>query len=237
MDGQEKSRAEEFLELYRQLEDALEERYRNQRRRCSSVIMEFSREEDSAPVREKLEVCRELRNLLAHSGGLQGQPVAEPSQPVMEALGEVLRYVKRPPLAMEFAVPREKLMTAWLDQKVLRLMEQMDQNGYSHIPVIQNGQFGGVFSVGTIFRYQLCSGGKALTPDTTLRELKKYLEPGEHLENYEFVGKDATYFTVRKLFERPRGKNRRISVIFITEDGRQDQRLLGMLTPWDVLGK
>ena len=47
----------------------------------------------------------------------------------------------------------------------------------------------------------------------------------------------ATYIEVRKRFEQVRGKNKRVAVIFITQDGRQDQPLLGMLTPWDVLGR
>ena len=38
-------------------------------------------------------------------------------------------------------------------------------------------------------------------------------------------------------FELPRAKNKRVAVIFITQDGKPDQPLLGMLTPWDVLGE
>ena len=48
--------------------------------------------------------------------------------------------------------------------------------------------------------------------------------------------KDATYISVRRIFERVRGKNQRVSVIFITEHGRVGEALLGMLTPWDVMG-
>lgn len=59
----------------------------------------------------------------------------------------------------------------------------------------------------------------------------------DHMENYEFVSKDATYITVRKKFEHVKGKNKRVSVIFITETGSPEERLLGMLTPWDVLGE
>ena len=68
---------------------------------------------------------------------------------------EVLDFVKRPPLAMEFATKGEQVMKASLNQKVLRLMEVMDKNGYSHIPVMRDGQFCGVFSVGSVFRYLL----------------------------------------------------------------------------------
>ncbi len=237
MDGQEKSRAEEFLELYRQLEDALEKRYRNKKRSSSSVVMEFCREEESAPVREKLDLCREIRNLLTHNAAVKGEPVVEPSAPMLEALREALSYVRRPPLALDFAVRGKNIMTARLSQRVLPLMEQMWENGYSHIPVMREGGFCGVFSTGAVFRYQLDTGGKAIGRETVLRELGKYLVPGEHMENYVFLPKKATYISARKVFEKPGGKNCRVSAIFITETGNPGERLLGMLTPWDVLSR
>ena len=50
------SRIERFLDLYKQLEDELEDKYRNARRHYSSVVFEFIRDEDSAPVRDQLAV-------------------------------------------------------------------------------------------------------------------------------------------------------------------------------------
>ena len=40
-------RIDEFLDLYKQLEDALEDKYRNSRRHYSSVVFEFARDDDS----------------------------------------------------------------------------------------------------------------------------------------------------------------------------------------------
>ena len=231
------SRIDEFLDLYKQLEDALEEKYRNARRHYSSVVFEFQKDYESAPVRDKLEVCREIRNLLTHSANLDGEPIVEPSGPVVRALREVLEFVQRPPLALEYATKGEQVMKAHLDQKVLRLMEVMDKNGYSHIPVMKDGVFYGVFSVGSVFQYVLQNGGKGIKSSTTVGDLGRHIEVGSHMENYEFVPQDATYLTVRSLFERVRGRNKRVSVIFITEHGRPAERLLGMLTPWDVLGE
>ena len=79
------SRIDEFLDLYKQLEDVLEIKYRNARRHYSSVVFEFIKDDESAPVRDKLEICREIRNLLTHSANLEGEPVVEPSAPVVEA--------------------------------------------------------------------------------------------------------------------------------------------------------
>ena len=225
------SRIDEFLDLYKQLEDVLEIKYRNARRHYSSVVFEFIKDDESAPVRDKLEICREIRNLLTHSANLEGEPVVEPSAPVVEAMGEVLDFARRPPLAMEFATKGDQVMRAHMHQRVLRLMEVMEKNGYSHIPVMEQGEFRGVFSVGTVFQYILRSGGKGIQPDTTVADLAGHIGFSAHMENYEFVPKDATYISVRRIFERVRGKNQRVSVIFITEHGKVGESLLGMLTP------
>lgn len=237
MTGQDKDRIEEFLDLYKQLEEALEEKYQNAKRHFSSVVMEFLRDDESEPIRDKLDVCREIRNLLTHNANLDGEPVVEPSAPVVEALREVLDFVKRPPLALDYATKGDQVMKANLSQKVLRLMEIMDRNGYSHIPVMRDGEFFGVFSIGSVFLYQLRTGGRPLTQRTTLKDLSKYLDVKERMENYEFVPKTETYSSVRRKFEKIKGKNKRVSVVFITETGHPGERLLGMLTPWDVLGE
>ena len=68
-----------------------------------------------------------------------------------------------------------------------------------------------------------------------MADLGKHLDVAAHMENYQFVSKDATYLSVRRIFDRVRGKNQRVSVVFITENGKPGEPLLGMLTPWDVL--
>ena len=235
MDGQD--RAQLFLDLYKQIEDELEDKYRNARRHYASVVFEFIKDYESAPVRDKLDVCRHIRNLMAHSANMDGEPVVEPSQPVVDALREVLDFVRRPPLALEYATKGERVLKVNAKQKVLRVMEVMEKNGYSHVPVMKENRFYGVFSVGSVFRYLLKNGGKGVTPETTIRDMRGYLAVVEHIENYEFVPATATYIYVRQRFEQVRAKNKRVSVIFITQDGKPDQPLLGMLTPWDVLGE
>ena len=121
-------------------------------------------------------------------------------------MGEVLDFARRPPLAMEFATKGDQVMRAHMHQRVLRLMEVMEKNGYSHIPVMEQGEFRGVFSVGTVFQYILRSGGKGIQPDTTVADLAGHIGFSAHMENYEFVPKDATYISVRRIFERGAGE-------------------------------
>lgn len=228
-------RAEEFLDKYREIEDALEEKYSGRKRRYTSVIFEYLNDEESRPYRDKLDLCREIRNLLTHSAKVGGEDIIEPSVPICEAAEEILAYIQRPPLAMDYATKGDKIFYANYNQTVLKIMSVMDKNGFSHIPILQNGKFVGVFSLGTVFSYILSHYDMPITKQTTISEMQQLLPISSHIENYRFADKDLSVAEAKKTFQLVREKNKRISVIFITENGKPDERLLAMLTPWDVM--
>ena len=74
-----------------------------------------------------------------------------------------------------------------------------------------------------------------ITKETTLSQLGKMLAVEKHVENFAFVDEKTTCIEARRMFEKIRGRNKRLSVIFITKTGSRDEPLLGMLTPWDVM--
>jgi len=228
-------RSEEFIRLYKEMEDELERKYSGEKRRYSSVIYEYINDPESVPVRKNLDVCRELRNLLTHNAEIGGEPVAEPSEPVVASLRRILDYVRRPPLALDFATPGSKIISADPDDRVLDIMRVMEKNGYSHIPVLERRRFIGVFSVSTVFSCVLHDPSFKIAPETPLRALSGMLPLEKHMENYAFVHRETSITQARQMFEKPRGKNKRLSVIFITEHGRREEGLLGMLTPWDIM--
>ncbi len=229
-------RGEEFLDLYKQLENALEEKYSGTGRRYSSVVFEYLNSAESAPVRERLDLCREIRNFLTHNANVGGEPVVEPSAPMIDTLRDVLEYVCRPPLAIDLATRSPNILRARMGDRALRLMEKMEQNGFSHVPVLEEGRFCGVFSVGAVFAYVLKNPDRSVGWETTVREILS-ARGGKRAENYRFAGKRTTAEEVRRMFETIRGRGRRLAVIFITETGGEDEPLLAMLTPWDVMGE
>ena len=228
-------RSAEFIDLYKQIEDELEVKFSREKRRYSSVIMEYINSYESAPVRETLNLCREIRNLMTHNANIGGESIVEPSEPVVNALREALDYVCRPPLALDFATPGERIYTASLSDRVLKVMADMEKRGFSHIPILENKRFVGVFSVSTVFSCILHDPALNITPQTTVRDLGNMLPIEKHKEQFAFVDRNTTCIAVRRMFERITGKNKRLSVVFITENGRREERLLGMVTPWDVM--
>ena len=234
MDVQE-TRAERFLKMYRVLEGALEKRFSG-KRQGSSVVMEYLRDDDSEPFRYELNVCREIRNLLSHNADEEGEALVEPSEAVLESLQNVLDHVSAPRLAVDYGTPREKILWAHANDAAIDVMHRMSKKGFSHVPVMDKGKIIGVFSVGSVFACLERSGLEALSNNTRVGQIREVLNVNEHgAEKYLFLSKDATIYQVRAAFEQRSQRNSRLSAVFITENGSQEDPLVAMLTPWDVL--
>ena len=229
-------RSEQFLKLYRKLEGLLEKRYSDKRVSSGSVVMEYLHDPDSAPCRADLDMCREIRNLLAHNNDEDGQPVVEPSEGVVELLGGIVDYVQRPRLAVDYGTPGDRIMFAHPNDSALDVMRHMMRMGYSHVPVRDKTGLVGVFSAGALMSFVGDKGFAGLGDDLRIGDLKKALRvDNERTDDYLFFDPTITMTAVRKAFEKRQGPNRRLAVVFITEDGGQHSQVLAMLTPWDAL--
>jgi len=229
-------RSERFLKLYRRLEGLLEKRYSDKRVSSGSVVMEYLHDPDSTPCRADLDMCREIRNLLAHNDDVDGQPVVEPSEGVVELLSGIVDYVQRPRLAVDCGTPGDRIMFAHPNDFALDVMRHMMRMGYSHVPVRDKTGLVGVFSAGALMSFLGDKGFANLGDDLRIGDLKKALSvDNERTEDYLFFDPTITMTAVRKAFEKRQGPNRRLAVVFITEDGGQHSQVLAMLTPWDAL--
>ncbi len=236
MEQGEVPRSERFLTHYRMLEGLLEKRYSGKKMTSGSVVMEYLHDPDSAPCRTELDMCREIRNLLSHNTDGAGEPVVEPSEAVVDMLRDIVEYVRRPRLARDYGTPGDQILFAHPNDTALGVMRHMMRMGYSHLPVRDRTGLVGVFSAASLMRYIGDAGFDELHDSLRIGELKNALDfDDERSEKYEFFDRDATLTAVRAAFERRRGRNSRLAVAFITEDGTRQGEVLAMLTSWDVL--
>ena len=236
METRQELRSEQFLKLYRKMEGVLEKRYSGKKVSSGSVVMEYLHDPDSAPCRADLDMCREIRNLLSHNTDDDGQPVIEPSQAVLDLLGEIVDYVQRPRLAVDYGTPGDKIMFAHPNDSALDVIRHMMRMGYSHVPVWDRTGLVGVFSPGALMSFVGDKGFENLRDDLRVGDLKNALSvDNERNDKYLFFDSSVTLTTVRMAFEKRQERNRRLAVVFITEDGGQHSQVLAMLTPWDAL--
>lgn len=228
--------AERFLQRYRILEGLLEKRYEDRKLSSPSVVIEYIRDADSQPVRVDLDLLREIRNILSHNAGGDGSPVVEPSDEILHRLDAVIAYVKRSRRADGFGTPAERVFSANPNDRVIHVMRGMCKNGYSHVPVLERGTMTGVFSARGVFEYLAERGLDDVNDNLRIHDLGKHIRfDGRDGERYAFVAAATSILEVRQLFQKRTERNRRMSAVFVTESGDPAERLICMLTPWDVL--
>lgn len=223
--------SERFLNLYRDLEEVLGVKYQMR----TGAVQHFSAGEGNR-WQEELNLFREMRNLLSHHGKIDEQAPVEPSEPSIRVLEEILEYAKHPPAALSIATRTDKLYCAKGNELVTDLLENMEQRGFSHIPVVdEKRRLTGVFSVGSLFAYTRSKPEQPVA-GLRVRDMGAVLPPQRHvMEKFYFVDREASCYEIKKLFQKREAGSRRVAAVFVTVSGDEKSPIMGMITPWDVL--
>lgn len=225
---------ERFLETYRRLEAAASTLMPRDYR--GSVIARLLRMPKFAPYREELDCCREVRNLLTHEVRIEGAPAVLPGDTMCGFLEKLIRLIENPPRVCARMTPRAALIVADESTPVREMMERMHERDLSRVPILDGaGRVRGMFSTDTVFLATL--HGIAVTPDTRMAELDAYLAlDAAAISSYRFVGADLTVDEAENLFSHAYDKKRKLRALLVTEHGSLSEALMGILTPYDILG-
>ncbi|MBR6090349.1 MAG: hypothetical protein IKP86_10475 [Anaerolineaceae bacterium] len=234
----ENSRVEEFLDLYKQLEQLLKKEYANDSGRYDSVVARYENSKDCGNWGDEIHTIRNIRNLLQHNPKMNGNYVVTPSDDIMAALRAVIQDVEHPKLAIDYGVKTSQMYKTTLSSRLMNVINVMKERGFSQIPVIENNKLYGVISAYAFFDFATEQGVQILTEDTKVKDMKAYLPIDKHRnEYYLFLPRTATFTDADEAFEKRDNKKRRLVAVFITEHGLSDEPVLSMLTPWSVVGK
>jgi len=180
-----------------------------------------------------------LRNAIVHNPNKKNaDPIANPHDYVVEKYKQILNKVLQPARALDtIAVRSEKIYIANLDDRALDVMETMSKYAYTHVPIIENGKFVGVFSENTIFSYIVNTGDILLEKDVKIREFSEFIPIDKHeSETFAFVSRDTLVIEIEEMFAHELIDGKRLAVVFITNNGNLNEKILGLVTAWDLVG-
>lgn len=186
--------------------------------------------------------CREMRNMLSHSKVILNGKSFDyfvPTLEVVEKLKIIINKIKNPKLVTNICVSLNNIYSKKLEDLILPSMKEMSEKIYTHLPILNNeNKVIGVFSENTIFSYLLDEEIIEISKITKFSELQKYLDVNKHLsEIFKFVKRTTTIKEAKKIFEEELKENKKIGMVFITENGRKEESVLGIFTPWDLAGE
>ena len=224
---------DDFLNLYKELERVLFEKYGRAGDKYDNCVLRFLNSREGAVFKDRLDICREMRNVLTHYPVENGQYVFQPSDEVIEDLRAIVKTIENPLTAKDLAI--KNIFTVSRDTAVAQALSTMAEKGYSHAPIIDEGKLTGVFSISTLLSYALKYGGALLSEATKVGDFEEFLSVDAHSgEYFDFASPQASPLAVEKMFSDKKGK-KRLVIVFLTESGRSGGKVKGMITPWDIL--
>lgn len=227
--------AAEFLEAYKALEEAVRRVYHLGREQ--SIVTALKNQRQFEDLKPEIQSCADLRNYFAHNSLLDGQYAAQPTASTIAFVKDLTARVNSRKKCRDICVRKKNIIWRSPDDLVKPAMVLMHAHGHSCIPILRNGVVYGVFDERALFQYAAESGGDLFRDGKlTFRDLDKYILITERsMQGYRFASVNAYADDVSELFETKLENGKRIRLILLTNSGRPNDRLQGILTPWDVL--
>ena len=224
------NKAAQFLERYREIEEWA----------LNNLNVTEMKELEQMPkyksLRSNLAFCRVLRNLLSHyDWSKAGNDLVIVTDQALRQVNN-LYYSLNPVTLMRLAIRAGQIFAPAPTDSVLVAIKVMQRNDYSYIPIVENHRIIGVFSTKTIMRLVAEHASLALSESLTFNDITDYIRlVDESNAHYGFVNPNVTVEDVSLKFQRSKTRRVRLDMLFITDNGRSDGQLQGMVTPVDII--
>ena len=228
--------AERYIEAYKQLEQAVRSVYRLKESDSISYYLRNLREFSQDA--EEIKYCQEVRNLLQHRRKLSDAYPVQPADEMIRFLEDLTARVKKRPLCLDICISFSGLYWRGFDGSVLKTLQDMRTRGFTQVPILEKKRVAGVFDRTSLFDFLADQKGGGLTEALTFADIRDYLSlTKRRTEVFTFHPADLYVDELQDVFEAQYKKGRRISAAFLTAEGNAAEPIIGMITPWDILGK
>ncbi|MBO4510262.1 MAG: hypothetical protein J5718_02830 [Lachnospiraceae bacterium] len=117
-------------------------------------------------------------------------------------------------------------------------LREMNDCSFGNVPILEDGLVKGVLSEKSIVYYIVEEKTFHLPETLKLRDIEHYLRIENHQrEQYAFVSGQALISDVSNLFHKALDHGARIGMVFLTQTGKETERLQGIVTAWDLAAR
>ena len=175
----------------------------------------------------------ELRNFITHGIKIENRSMVIPSEHAIEKMRQLKKWILRPPFCIE--VFAKKVFICNINDKLKDIIPQIKKNYFTHVPVYDNfDRFIWVLTSESIL-YRLAENFDEKSKKICMNDLNIWNIPTKfNSDNYMFVNKKTNIFEIDKIFSERKFQKKRLWAIFITENGKNTEKILGMITSSDI---
>ena len=186
--------------------------------------------------RHLLIYMRDIRNLLQHPAHKSMGDAIQVSDPFLTEVADLLSYLKKPPTANSVGVPRKKIMTASLTDRLGVVADEMKQGDFSHVPILnEHGVIVGVFNEAAVFDYLWVDTEMIIGRQMEVSDIFAHCRLENHAESFKFVEPGTPVDDLVEMFLALEARTTRVGAAFVTASGKSSEPLQRLITAWDLL--
>ncbi|WP_249661526.1 CBS domain-containing protein [Lysinibacillus fusiformis] len=174
----------------------------------------------------------DLRNAIVHHRTSINYVIAEPHTDVVERIEYIDATLAKPMLVGQMF--RKRVLVFQENDSLKHVLKVIHQRKYTQFPVYFNKQFRGLITTVGITNWLASKMGGDHLPKR-IPTLHDILMHEKNRVNYKFVSRYITIYEAEEIFKQGVERGRRFEALLITEHGKPHQKLIGIITPLDIV--
>ncbi|WP_144789240.1 CBS domain-containing protein [Lysinibacillus fusiformis] len=174
----------------------------------------------------------DLRNAIVHHRTSINYVIAEPHTDVVERIEYIDATLAKPMLVGQMF--RKRVLVFQENDSLKHVLKVIHQRKYTQFPVYLNKQFRGLITTVGITNWLASKIGGDYLPKG-IPTLHDILMHEKNRVNYKFVSRYITIYEAEEIFKLGVERGRRFEALLITEHGKPHQKLIGIITPLDIV--
>lgn len=183
--------------------------------------------------REILKSLGSLRNAIVHDRDYPERILADPRSESLEELDRMLAAIASP----DRLIPRfqKQIRVFTVDESLAECLSFMKKHDFSQVVVVDGSTYRLLSSEGIVqWLESALNVGPADLEEATVGNAHEC----EYPKNCVYLSRDDPVDAAVEAFEKAIQKGiPRLQAILVTERGRQEERPLGIVTPWDLIAE
>ena len=226
--------SEKFLETYNNLDQYLKKEIRADDYVSYANKVKNSKNTVVNRFKDELLSFGTLRNAIVHNPKIDNKAIAEPHDRTVERFNEIYEIINNPKKVIP--IFQFDVLGANKDDYINDILKQMKQKSFSQFPVLDSNEaIIELINNNTISRWlasEIDENGTIIIDGVTVEKLIPEIE---FKRNYKFISRDTSIYKAYDLFLNHISKEERnLDVLFITHNGKETEKLLGLITISDL---
>ncbi|WP_077596217.1 CBS domain-containing protein [Oceanobacillus kimchii] len=223
--------SERFITAFNRIDKALKSQLNKKEMGFSRAVRVLS--DSNATIKryyEDLLEFAELRNAIIHNRIDVSYAIAEPHDTIVERIEKIEEDFTSPKQVKNAFI--KQVVTFQLNDSMQKLLQVVRDRGLTKLPIYENQDFKGLITHKGIARWiaNSMNDGQLIT-DATAKDILEY----EKSDNHLFISEEMSVYEAADVFTEQVEKGNRLAALLITKTGKEDEKLVGIITNWDIM--